>query len=288
MDLKLDSGECVLIDNICAKRELGTLRQFAAKYSIKYENDADLIRAVEKYLEVDSEYNMWVHPILKRYMGHKLTSRILKLYFKPRGPYDKADLLSNSNIDAVLGQWSFHSKDLFGKKFKTVEFHMSDFLDRDTTLKNMDLYQDVIAEGFDCFGVVFNTDKYSGGGKHWLCLYGDFGNSDGSEARPYTMEYFNSSGNKMLEQVNKWFAMQKIQMKERHNKCFKYIYPLISQPVQYSKTECGMWSLIYIRSRLEGKPPKFLYESKKDDKDMINYRKYIFLNENKVKRQYDD
>jgi hypothetical protein len=62
-----------------------------------------------------------------------------------------------------------------------------------------------------------------------------------------------------------------------------YEQPLLSKPIQDSDTECGMWSLLYIRSRLEGKSPTWIYDAKLTDDDMINYRKFVFLTRPKEK-----
>ena len=61
---------------------------------------------------------------------------------------------------------------------------------------------DLIKKGYKSYCVVLNTDKCTGQGIHWLCLFCDFRTS------PFTIEYFNSSGNKPVVQVQRWMTIQ--------------------------------------------------------------------------------
>ena len=276
-DFSAGTELCVLKNPVCAKKEAKYLETVAKKYNVEIKDG--IIPSLIKYFNLDNEYDLWNHPQVKKVIGAKITNRILKTYFKAHGPYNSTSLLSNINIDEILSQWEFHSEELFGKKFKHIEFHMADFLDYDTPLKNLNILE--LVKEYDCFGVVFNTDRTTGPGKHWLCVYGDFQHK-GTEEDPYILEYFNSSGNAMLVQVQKWLCLCRDYAKEK-GVYIKYIYPLLSKPIQFSKTECGMWSLIYIKTRLEGKPPRYLYDADIKDRDMVKYRKYVFLNEDKIK-----
>jgi len=271
------SEKSVIEGEVCAKKEIHLLNSIAKKYNIEIKNG--LIPSLLKHYKLDNEYDLWNFPQVKNVIGEKMSRRILKTYFKTQGPYNSTNLLSNINIDGVLEQWAYHSEELFGKNFKHIEFHMADFLDYDTPLKSLDMKN--IVEEYDCMAVVFNTDKSTGPGKHWLCIYGDFQHK-GTEDDPYIIEYFNSSGNAMLVQVQQWICNVRDALRAQGIH-LKYIYPLLSKPIQFSKTECGMWSLIYIKTRLEGKPPRYLYDTDMNDRDMIKYRRYIFLNEDHLK-----
>lgn len=271
--LDISSTQCVLNStDICAVEGLPLLKKYAAMCGIDVGDN--IIAALKTHLHVDTEYEIWSHPDIKYYVDAKIINRIHKLYFKAPGPHDSTRLLSNVNIDTVLNQWAFHSKRLFGKKLKHINFHMADFMHSGTELSKLDMLE-VIKQGYDCLCVVFNTDVSSGPGKHWLCVYGDLSHA-GTSDDPYVLEYFNSSGRAMMKSVNEWMILCKKKLLES-GMYLNYIYPLLSKPVQTSRTECGMWSLIYIRSRLENKSPTFLYDAKIDDKDMIKYRKYVFL-----------
>jgi Ulp1 family protease len=50
----------------------------------------------------------------------------------------------------------------------------------------------------------------------------------------------------------------------------------VPKQLQTSRTECGVWSIMYIKSRLEGHPPNWFYKNKTTDKDIENFRKYLF------------
>jgi hypothetical protein len=270
--LNLTSNDCVLKQDVCVKEHKDVLEKFCKANKITIRNSA--LETLKKHFNVKNEYDVWNNPQMQKFIGHRYVNDILKSYFKMRGPYNSTKLLNNENIDGVLAQWEEHSQRLFGKKFYHIEFHMRDFLKRDTELSELDLIELI---NYDCFAVVFNTDYYAGPGKHWLCVYGDMAH-EGTQEDPYIVEYFNSSGAVMMDTVQEWLEREKITMRIKHEKYLEYTYPLLSKTVQYSDTECGMWSLLYIRSRLEGKSPTWFYDSKITDDDMVNYRKFVFLN----------
>jgi len=272
-ELDLPSTQCVLRTNICATKGIPILRKFMAANNIP--SNGDVISELKEYLGVSTEYDVWNHELIRAFVNDKVVNHIHKMYFKSPGPHSSTSLLSNVNIDNVLSQWAFHSDQLFGKKLKHIDFHMADFMHSNTELRRLDILEEVIKPGYKSMCIVFNTDVSSGPGKHWLCVYGDFAHA-GTVEDPYVLEYFNSSGKAMMKSVNEWMIQHKKKLLEK-GIYLDYIYPLLSKPIQKSRTECGMWSLIYIRSRLEGKSPTFLYDAKMDDIDMIRYRRYVFL-----------
>lgn len=205
---------------------------------------------------------------------HHLETKVLKnyiddigAYFKPSGPANSTQLLDNFNIDDTLGRFELLGKEMFGKKFYHVGFQMIDFLDTNGELANINLLK-LINDGYDCMGVIINTDVSSGGGKHWFALYCDL------SSNPITIEHFNSSGNPARESIIEWTAKQAEKLRASGKQVFEILAG--SKTVQKSNTECGMWSIIYILWRLTGHTREEFYNAGPSDEDMIKLRKLIF------------
>ncbi len=199
----------------------------------------------------------------------------LQEWLKPHGPAKSTKLLNNFNIDQVLKDFSVASVKkneghiFVNGPFYHVPFDMLDFMEMPgSSLRNLDIPK-LHSLGFRSFGCVLNTDTWKGPGKHWVCIYGTIPENLKDTV---FVEYFNSSGNglkkfwtlldwrdKMAENVN-------IEIAEVNHK-----------PIQESDTECGVWCLFYIKTRLEGKTPDF-YINTFDDNDMIKGRSYLFIN----------
>ena len=166
-------NECVFEHKkICSSpNEIGLMREFVGLGDMEVKGDADVIEKTKSKLSVDKESAIWSHPAFKKFVGEHRANRVLSKIFKPIGPTDTTELLNNKMIDETLGQWAEHSTELFGKKFRHVPFQMIDFMERNTELAKFTIL-DTLKSGFNCFGVVLNTDVSSGKGKHWFCVYG--------------------------------------------------------------------------------------------------------------------
>ena len=90
------------------------------------------------------------------------------------------------------------------------------------------------------------------------------------------MEYFNSSGAKPSEEVQNWLHKTKDNIEKKTNKKVEIV--LINKyELQKSTSECGLFALWYIYSRLNDVPYEFfLTPDCVDDKMMFQFRKSIF------------
>lgn len=257
---------------ICScEPELNALRKYIKSIdpTVKKLSSAQVVDFLKKHLGVERESEIFENKSIQRFLGRNNTDKILKARFKTKGPHDSTALLDNFNIDEKLAQWARYAKKLYNKKFYHVSFQMIDFEKVQSELADLSL-EDLIDEGFDCFGVVLNTDVSTGGGKHWFCLYGDFTKT------PHTLEYFNSSGNPPRLEVSVWMEKAVHELfRDAKIRC-KIINAMNGHKIQHSKTECGMWSLMYIKSRLDDKPPDYFIKAKATDDDMIKLRTHFF------------
>lgn len=261
-------------DSVCSrKKEVAEMRKFLKKQGANVNIDGtneEIVAATMNYLDVDTEAAIYQHPMFKRFVGKQLADGALRLNFKPKMP---GVLLDNYSIDDKLEEWSRHSQDVFGKKFYHVPFQMIDFAEKKTELTKIDI-PTLKKEGYDCFAVVFNTDVSSGRGKHWFCVYGDLAHA-GTEADPLILEYFNSSGFPPAEQITRWMAEVAADALLKHG-LYIDTHQVSRKRLQYSRTECGMWSIFYIMSRLDGKPPDYFYKVSASDDAMLELRHHLF------------
>jgi hypothetical protein len=213
---------------------------------------------------------------------------------KPGGPAYTTRLLSQFNIEDVMHDlsWASVKKDGPFKNgpFYHIKFEMRDFADSVVSeLRDIDL-EKLRAEGFRSFGCVLNTDYWAGPGKHWVCIYGtlrvsgftkpeDRGDSRVSgiktpkdvnsvdDLSSAEVEYFNSSSNGLenFPELKTWALKKNVSIKA-----------VVKEPLQYSDTECGVWCLTYIKSRLEGHPPDYFKKFNVSDEDIIGMRRYLF------------
>ena len=202
----LDKNECfVQHDGVCANpKVVKEMQNFLKKeYSLDTpDNSTKVVDTMKKVLGVETEAEILQNSNFRRQIGSREVQQILNSNFKEKGPHNSTALLDNFNIDGTLEKWAKNSKELFGKNFYHIPFQMIDFDKVGSELSTVSI-PGLIEKRFDCFGCVLNTDVSTGGGKHWFCIYGDLQHS-GSETDPYTIEFFNSSGNPPTREVNFW------------------------------------------------------------------------------------
>jgi hypothetical protein len=200
---------------------------------------------------------------------------------KPVGPADSTKLLNNDNIDTVLKKLTKRHKGFYHMDFQMIDFAGEKNTNGEwvvnrgqkivpTSLGKIDMVADVINKGFKTFGVVMNTDVRTGGGIHWFALFVC------CRSNVCTIEYFNSSGNKPVKQIQDWI----IKTEENINssgicKASVIILSGVVHQIQ-SQTECGLYSLYYIWNRLNGIPAMNFQNKRVPDSHMIKWRRQVF------------
>ena len=189
----------------------------------------------------------------------------LKARFKPPGPR-RNQWLSNYNIDDSLELWTH-----IYPRFYNCEFAMRDFNKYDSELSSINLKklmsgQNKRKTNCDTMGVVCNTDAMSGGGKHWTVLFVDM------RQTPITIEFFNSSGSPPCHSYSEWQHKMQAELLPTPSEI------VIPNKIQHQlgRTECGVYSLYYIRARLEGKPWTWFDKERVTDAEMTEFRSYLF------------
>ena len=168
--------------------------------------------------------------------------RILKKFYAPKQPkewrHNPDEWLSNWDILEVISQYeekyknfkffgptpiNFDSKDMYNNK-KCVW----------NELCNISM-KELINEGKEKLGIIFNLAKQGEAGTHWVSLFVDIN-------RRYIL-YFDSNGEDCPEEIERLIKRIKDQLKDL-NKNMKVVYNKLEH--QKSNTECGMYSLYFI------------------------------------------
>lgn len=192
---------------------------------------------------------------------------IINENFKPEGPANTFEWLSNIDIDKVLTQIE---KKYINKKFLHIPYQMIDFEKTKSILGELD-WPAKYNEGYRTFGTVVNTDTSQGRGIHWFAIFGSFQDSD----KEFTIEYFNSSGEPPYDEIMLWMKKSKHKWQYAFEKPIKDI--IVTRIVnQIGDNQCGVYSLYYIISRLNDTKYMYFKHNKIGDKTMDLFRKYLF------------
>lgn len=294
--VRTDTGECAEAAG-CApgqpcssQRVVSAIRSFVG--STEPQTDASVVKQAANILGCGSESCVVAHP---RFRVHAQEVGVksdhldaeLSRRFKPKGPRDTTQLLSNFNIDEVLQGWA-----VVFPKFYNFCFNMMDFERVGGSLARIDVAdilegrapQDlgkmggVVRRPCDTFACVLNTDVSTGRGKHWVAVFGDCrGRGE------WTVEYFNSAGNPPPAPVTRWLensAASLTRLRAQNSKKYGAAgatpLPLTDVRHQDSQTECGIYTLYFIRRRLEGGSFSEFQGARIPDDAMIEFRQHLF------------
>jgi len=189
--------------------------------------------------------------------------------------------LSNFDIFNVAHQYEDFEKDFVAISPSSIDF------DSKRTGTNVCVSEDLckfslknwMKKGKKRFGIVFNLDKHTGPGSHWVTLFVDTKHS--------FMFYFDSAGDGIPEEVKK--LMDRIEKQGGEMNITFKIYNNKGHDHQKGNTECGMYSLFFIITMLTGKIPSapehlmsideridLFLKKKIDDKVVFDYRDLYF------------
>lgn len=270
----IDKSECAIHINgeHCTPKNI--LIDMAKKTNIinessnNYKNQHDtkeLIYKLKTTTNCSTELCVVEHFKEKSIFNNDLIDQIINSNFKIKGPkYDIKKWLSNEDIDNTLQQWQISHK-----HFYPIPFQMRDFEKQNTELATLD-FTNLVRNGYMCFGCVPNTDYSRGSGQHWFALFFDF------SKKPYTLEYFNSSGEHPLYEFDMWLDKTVESLRNRFNT--ENIDKIIVTRVQnqYDNSSCGCYSLYYIYSRLKNVPWMWFRQNRVPDEKMHEFRKFLF------------
>lgn len=234
---------------------------------------------IERNADDKTELSALIDDDIFKIIMPDLVVAMLKENFKPLGPTDNElynNFVINNAMAALHGTYN---------NFRNYDCELVDFMkhqgERTTNLSSdlndlpnkLDMYFGD-KRGYDCFGCVLNTltrDKIHTVG-HWVALFGDFRNEK------CTIEYYNSSGNPAKKDVEEWCKQLAEKIVYEHERPCLFLN-VSNVESQTGGTECGIYALNYIVSRVIGIPYKE-FRKKKIPDDVVNKaRKFLFIEE---------
>lgn len=165
---------------------------------------------------------------------------------------NKKEWLSNHDIDSVMVQYQEKYKNFkyLGTTPIDYDYKYSDGQCIEARLCNFDLVKEV-ASGKCRFGSVFNLDKHTKGGSHWVTLYFD--------TEYQTVVFFDSAKGRMPKQIRKFInkiMRQGLTMKP------KIVFELKTAKSSHQRgdSECGVYAIYFIKEMLKDyrNLPKFI------------------------------
>ena len=203
----------------------------------------------------------------------------IDINFKGDGPRNIVNRLHNENIDGVLREWAAANKDFYNWGFNMIDFEkyrgtlarysIIDVLNGDAPL-DLGKFGGVVKRPCKFAACVLNTDNHHGKGKHWFAVACD------CRKEPYSVEFFNSSGNAPVAEVIDWMEKTKALLMKKFPNIHIEEYSNTGKRHQFKDTECGLYSLYFIRRRLDGHPFSDFLSNKYWDKIMTEFRKFCF------------
>lgn len=211
----------------------------------------------------DSE-SCWIrHQCIK----HDIDRSLLGDMFAPVSPEkwkrNPNEWLTTVDIQKVMKQWE--------KADPTFRFLGPSPIDYDThKMYNECVWEDIckfdlldtIKKGKKKVGLIFNLDKHTESGSHWVAIYVDTNKKE--------IYFFDSYGDDIPDQLMKFCET----VKEQSNNTYEIF---INKKVhQKGNSECGMYSMYFIIQLLNGTPYETFQKERVPDEKMLQLRKEYF------------
>ena len=208
----------------------------------------------------------------QKFMKNKIGKELLKYTFAPNAPakwkVDPNTWLNSLDIERVMNQYEhiYPNFDFIGPSpidFNTKKIYGHCVWDE---LCKFNL-SNLMKQGKDKIGVIFNTDPHYKPGEHWIALFVNI-------KQKYIL-FFNSTGEKPPKEIKQLIKKIKHQGKENGIN-FKY---LDNRNIyhQTGTTECGIYTLYMIIELLKGtKDVNHFLKMRIPDSDMEKLRKVYF------------
>jgi len=210
-----------------------------SKLDTLYPDDYKKYLLLEFKNRFDGNQKEWINSKYLELMSDEDKDHLENKVFRPDGPQGRFDWLSTLDINQVLYQYEEKYQD-----FKFLGAIPMDFMELDYLPFNKLNFNDLESEGCKRFGVIFNTDKSTGRGKHWISLFCDF-----EKAQIY---FSDSNGTRQPKEVNEFMKNIEKYLIETKKK--------LEPDIRYNKTqhqkgnsECGVYSINFILRLLKGK-----------------------------------
>lgn len=272
--VNFESGSCIKLQVLI---EMATAyNKDAGKDAIKMHQKLDTLnpKKYKKYLLAEfnkrfgdkcTSQKCWTEQSFINQMKAVMRDELDKYTFRPDGPEGKFEWLNTLHVDDVMEQTEKIYKDF--KFLGTVPIDFDKF--ERFGIKNLN-YENLVKAGKTKLGVVFNLDEHDQPGSHWVAMYADL-----LKGQVY---YFDSYGIRpekrirvLMRRIAK-FCRDYIKVKSLH-----VDYNRVRH--QYKNSECGVYSINFLKRMLRGDAFKIICDSKVPDDKINKCRKVYFKNE---------
>lgn len=190
--------------------------------------------------------------------------------FRPKRPVGKCSWLSTTDIKEVLKQYeAVYPEFVF---LGPVPLDFCALANNEVCKINI---KSSLRKGITKIGIVFNTDPTNLPGKHWISMFLDIS----GPTSEHELSYFDSYGKgpllpeikTFIENLQTQNPFLKLKLNCNDEMCTHAIQH------QQNNTECGVYSINFIVSRLTGESWEDITNgNRRTDKQMIELRKYYF------------
>lgn len=201
---------------------------------------------------------------------HDIDKSIMGNMFAPISPKkwkkNPQEWLTTVDIQKVMSQWEKADKEFKFLGPSPIDFDTHQVFGECVweEICKFDI-KEMIKKGKKKIGIIFNLDKHTQGGSHWVALYVDI-----PKKKIY---FFDSYGDTIPKQIKKFADTVKQQGAGMN---LDFDLKINKKRHQYSESECGMYSLYFIIQLMHGTPFETFQIEKIPDKKMISLRKEYF------------
>ena len=217
-----------------------------------------------------------IHEIIRYLSSEELTR--FKESFKPSMPSkwkkNPTEWLSTSDIEKCLKQYEESTKGFKYYGALPMDFDLKQHnscISGD--LCNIDIKKHMDKEEYN-IGSVFNVDDHDEPGSHWVSMYMDLNARNRDTPSIY---YFDSIADKPPKEIKSLVNNVKKQYKKITDKELDFLYNDIQH--QKKDTECGIYSIHFITTMLQGKDFNEYINEIKNDEFMNKFRDFYFVND---------
>ena len=271
-NIKFDGISCI---------EIHLLIEMAKAYNDETKEEKDKIKLYPEYETKNTrKYKKYLTKMFKTRMGDKCTTQhcwteqsfikkmkglareeLEKYTFRPNSPFGKFEWLSTINIDEVMTQYEKKHPDFKYLGAVPRDFMKFDFLG----IKDYN-FKENYDKGIKKIGVVFNTDKMKDSGEHWNAFFADL-----EKGQIYFFDSYgimpNEETQELIRITEKFLkSIKKTSLDIRHNNIRH----------QYKNSECGVYSLNFVISMLDGSSFDDIINKKTSDDEINKYRSVYF------------
>lgn len=196
--------------------------------------------------------------------------KCLEEHFKPKRPKEweknPYEWLSTDDINKVMKQYEKKYKDFLFLGAVPSDCHELKFC----SLHNLDVSILIDVLHKKKIGIIYNLDTYQQPGSHWVSVYADF--------QEGIIFYIDSGGQPPIRRIHNFLLLLKEQLENYYKEhgISKNVKIFISKTqFQKGNSECGMFSMYFILSQLQGKSS--FHPKQINDKKMSTLRNIFYL-----------